>query len=316
MQSVKHSVLVITYNQEHLISRCLESILNQNTLPYEIIIGDDCSTDGTWQIIKGYVGKYPKLIKAYCNETNIGIFRNINKIRTFPVGDVVSIIAGDDTVVSGLFDSLNDVIKRNNLNGQLESFILITNSISRFINERDIIFSNYHLKSKNLMKARLRYGLSYREIGLSAKLFNSLNPIRLDLGYYADWIYCFEQIEKAEKFYFINKPLSIYYMGIGVSSKNIKELYTSKRKVLDLISIKYQDKFDFLDRLYISFEKSKIDLILNYSILNLFICNFLLIINFFNFSKNYSFFINFREVLVWSIPKRFKLFIKKMFANL
>ncbi len=42
------SVIVVTYNQEHTIARTLDSILAQRTAAaYEIVIGDDCSTDGT-----------------------------------------------------------------------------------------------------------------------------------------------------------------------------------------------------------------------------------------------------------------------------
>ena len=45
---MKISILVVTYNQEKYIQQCLDSILMQQIdFEYEVIIGDDCSTDNT-----------------------------------------------------------------------------------------------------------------------------------------------------------------------------------------------------------------------------------------------------------------------------
>lgn len=53
------SVMVISHNQAHLIRRCLDSILAQKiNAPWEIVISDDASTDGTWDVVAEYVGKY------------------------------------------------------------------------------------------------------------------------------------------------------------------------------------------------------------------------------------------------------------------
>jgi glycosyltransferase involved in cell wall biosynthesis len=55
---------IITYNQKDYISKCIEGALMQETsFPYEIVIGDDCSTDGTREILLEYEKKYPEKIK-------------------------------------------------------------------------------------------------------------------------------------------------------------------------------------------------------------------------------------------------------------
>ena len=47
------SVLVTTYNHEKYIRQCLDSMTGQKTdFPFEIIVRDDCSTDGTGDIIR------------------------------------------------------------------------------------------------------------------------------------------------------------------------------------------------------------------------------------------------------------------------
>ena len=63
------SVLVISHNQCHLLLRCLDSILAQRLdVPYEIVISDDRSTDGTWELIMHYQHLYPTIVRGVkCN---------------------------------------------------------------------------------------------------------------------------------------------------------------------------------------------------------------------------------------------------------
>lgn len=73
MTSTKYmvSVVIITYNQEKWIRQTIESILSQKTeYPFEVIIGDDCSTDNTASICQEYEVKYEnvRLIKHKENQ--------------------------------------------------------------------------------------------------------------------------------------------------------------------------------------------------------------------------------------------------------
>lgn len=67
--SIALSILVISHNQREFISRCLDSILRQKlSVSYEVIVSDDRSTDGTWEIIEDYVRRYPGIVKGvHCN---------------------------------------------------------------------------------------------------------------------------------------------------------------------------------------------------------------------------------------------------------
>ncbi len=74
---MKVSACIITYNQENFIVDCIEGALMQLVnFDYEIIIGDDCSTDKTSEICLGYAEKYPNLIKYYRRESNLGLSGN------------------------------------------------------------------------------------------------------------------------------------------------------------------------------------------------------------------------------------------------
>lgn len=62
------SVLIISHNQKTLLQRCIESVLQQN-LPFEheLIISDDASTDGTWELAQAYAEKHIEVKAFQCN---------------------------------------------------------------------------------------------------------------------------------------------------------------------------------------------------------------------------------------------------------
>ena len=96
------SVLVITYNQENFISQTLDSILNQkHGYRYEIVIGEDCSTDGTKRIVEEYAAKYPDVIRPVYNSPNKGLIRNYFDTLALCKGKYIMECAGDDWWLSG-----------------------------------------------------------------------------------------------------------------------------------------------------------------------------------------------------------------------
>lgn len=63
------SIIIISHNQRSELKRCIESVLAQQIpFVYELILSDDRSTDGTFELAQEYEQKYPKIIKAsQCN---------------------------------------------------------------------------------------------------------------------------------------------------------------------------------------------------------------------------------------------------------
>jgi glycosyltransferase involved in cell wall biosynthesis len=65
------SVICKTFNQKKFIAKAIDRFLSQKTnFPFEIIIHDDASTDGTSDIVREYAEKYPKLVKAIIQKEN------------------------------------------------------------------------------------------------------------------------------------------------------------------------------------------------------------------------------------------------------
>jgi glycosyltransferase involved in cell wall biosynthesis len=94
---MKVSVLMITYNHEEFISQAIDSILMQKTnFPYEIVIGEDCSTDKTRDIIIDYKKKYPDKFQLLLNETNLGMHKNGAQTYEACKGQYLAFLEGDD----------------------------------------------------------------------------------------------------------------------------------------------------------------------------------------------------------------------------
>lgn len=91
------SIWMITYNHETYIREAIDSILMQETdFDYEIVIGEDCSTDNTRAILLEYKKQYPKKFKLLLHEKNLGIVDNM--LTTFNAcnGKYVAMLEGDD----------------------------------------------------------------------------------------------------------------------------------------------------------------------------------------------------------------------------
>lgn len=91
------SVHLLTYNHAPFIRQAVESAIAQITnFPYEIIIGDDCSTDGTSAIVDEYAARYPDLIKVVRGEKNEGPQPNAIRILSNCRGKYMAALEGDD----------------------------------------------------------------------------------------------------------------------------------------------------------------------------------------------------------------------------
>lgn len=96
-KSIDVSVYVLTYYHEKYIRQAIDSILSQKTkYRFEIVISDDCSKDGTVDILKEYVRKYPDIIRVKYNDTNIGIPKNVFQARCMCRGRYIVSLSGDD----------------------------------------------------------------------------------------------------------------------------------------------------------------------------------------------------------------------------
>ena len=91
------SVHMITFNHEQYIGQAIDGVLFQKTtFKFELVIGEDCSTDKTANIVKEYSNKYPHIIKARCNTKNMGSLNNSLNVFGICTGKYLALCEGDD----------------------------------------------------------------------------------------------------------------------------------------------------------------------------------------------------------------------------
>jgi glycosyltransferase involved in cell wall biosynthesis len=94
---IKVSVWVTTYNHENYIAQALESALMQETdFEFEIIVGEDCSTDKTREIVLSYKEKYPEKIILCVPEKNLGMIEMNRTTYKMCSGKYIAWLDGDD----------------------------------------------------------------------------------------------------------------------------------------------------------------------------------------------------------------------------
>lgn len=94
---MKVTVWMSAYNHEKYIGRCLDSVLSQKTdFDFDIVIGEDCSTDSTRQIVLSYKEKYPEKFKLFLPGKNIGMMEMDMATIAMCTGEYLALLNGDD----------------------------------------------------------------------------------------------------------------------------------------------------------------------------------------------------------------------------
>lgn len=92
----KLSVLILTYNQKRYIKETLNGVLSQVTsFPFEIVIGDDCSTDGTAEFCRDLLKNTPHAT-VHTTGSNLGLIANFHRTRQLCKGKYIALLGGDD----------------------------------------------------------------------------------------------------------------------------------------------------------------------------------------------------------------------------
>lgn len=94
---MKLSVMMITYNQERFIGQAIQSVLAQRVnFDYEIVIGEDFSTDGTRAVVMDFYRRDPNRIVPLLRDRNIGGAANLIATLAACRGQYVALLEGDD----------------------------------------------------------------------------------------------------------------------------------------------------------------------------------------------------------------------------
>ena len=139
------SICCATYNHQKYIRDAIEGFLMQKTtFPFEILIHDDASTDGTADIIREYEAKYPDIIKPiYQRENQYSKGIKISQVYQFPraQGKYIALCEGDDYWIDPLkLQKQVDYMERNSRVSMLTSHYVI------YDQERDVFITPPKIK--------------------------------------------------------------------------------------------------------------------------------------------------------------------------
>ena len=226
------SVLVITYNQKDVISRAIESLLAQKDYIFEICVSDDCSKDGTWDILQEYSAKYPGLFVLNRNEPNVGIFENIEKTWTMPMGDVIYQLSGDDECGEGWFEKVVNFIRENNIDYKNELFCIYGDFKCIYPNGDSCVIQNKRINSnRDTIKLATKGRIFNRSSCYSRLILNKYVKVSQGRSYMVEEASDRQLQMFTEKNYYIPYVGNKYYARIGISSNMSTKILSERSNV-------------------------------------------------------------------------------------
>jgi glycosyltransferase involved in cell wall biosynthesis len=247
------SVHLITFNNEKYIEETLQSIIKQKVdFNYEIVVGDDCSTDGTLEIINNYAAKYPNLFKVLKNEKQLGILENFKSTLDRCDGIYIFDIAGDDMLkTTNALQKLIDAFKINEnlgfIDSGFDSFIEESKTTIPFKNKFIINSSKDVYKEAVLLGEIIPIGHCYRKEYLYKYVdFKTYLKINVTIE---DYPILVDMIMNTE-FERINESLHIYrvHRNSHSNNQNIEQQIFQSNQMNDLFNF-FSRKYGFSEKL-------------------------------------------------------------------
>lgn len=106
---MKFSICVPNYNYEQYVGSTIDSVIHQEFTDFEIVISDNRSTDNSWELIRQYQQKEPR-IKIHQNLTNLGFAGNLDIVCGMGNGEYQILLSSDDEMISGALTFYNNLL--------------------------------------------------------------------------------------------------------------------------------------------------------------------------------------------------------------
>lgn len=234
LQKTTLSVFVMVYNHAKYLKKCLDSLLMQKTsFSFDIVVGEDCSTDNSREILLDYQKLYPGKFTLVLHNQNIGATKNQKSVFDNCKGKYIAICEGDDYWIDeNKLQMQVDFLEAN------PEFALSYHRVKYLRNNEEILLPHHQTKNDmaffdlndiskinfiNTLSAVFRNNyVDYDNIALNSKI-----------GDYPLWLLL---AEKGKIVYF-PEILGVYRDGVGVQSSlpKIKMLETTNDVLLLLI---------------------------------------------------------------------------------
>lgn len=202
------SVAIITYNQKDYLRECIESCLEQDYPNFEVVVADDCSTDGTQEMLREYDTKYPGKFVLKLAEKNQGITPNSNVAHFACSGKYIAWMGGDDLMLPGKISNQVEFMESN------PDCTISYHDLDVFQSETNkslYLFSVKNRPREGKVDISIKYGVfngacssMVRKDKTPRNGFNQFIPVA------SDWLYWVESLNNGGEIKYINKVLGKY----------------------------------------------------------------------------------------------------------
>jgi glycosyltransferase involved in cell wall biosynthesis len=249
------SVVIITFNHSAYIERALLSVMSQRVpFPVEIILGEDCSSDGTREIVTRLFEEYPGRVRLLLNAQNIGACRNLTQCERAAKGKYIAYCEGDDYWHDPYkLAKQVDILERDSncvlVHSDVDSFDSRTSVVTRALNRMEGVTRDKN--GGDLLVAILQHRYRVRTCSAIVRrevLIECLDadPIlfesgRFQMGDTPRWV----ELCKKGEFNYIDAPLATYCLSQRSLSrpddpKKLAEFYLGILDMLQYLGTKHR----------------------------------------------------------------------------
>lgn len=225
------SVPVITYNSSKYVIETLESIKAQTYPKIELIVSDDCSTDNTVELCRGWIEKNKDRFvrtELLTVEKNTGISANANRAGAACRGEWIKGIAGDDLLLPECVQLCIDYVRQH------EDVVYLFGKIDVFGARKEVCENiesvfDYSILKKSAEEQLYQLLFSDNYIPASTAFYNKGKVMALEvknderIPLLEDWPKWINVLKKGVTFHFIDSVLVRYRIG-GISTNGVPSM--------------------------------------------------------------------------------------------
>jgi RimJ/RimL family protein N-acetyltransferase/glycosyltransferase involved in cell wall biosynthesis len=228
LEKTTASVFVMVYNHEKYIAECLDGILMQKcNYNFDIVVGEDCSTDNSREILLDYQNRFPGKFKLLLHETNIGAAKNQMEVFKNCKGKYIAMCEGDDYWTDSLkLQKQVDFLEANEDCVLIHSDIFLKNNSGEYIKSLKNIISKIIRRHNgaNVVKHLIKgnYIMSVTVLMAKNALFKALENIAKNDNKIAPIDYTiFLELSKLGKIHYQQEKTAVYRILTNSASNNI-----------------------------------------------------------------------------------------------
>jgi glycosyltransferase involved in cell wall biosynthesis len=252
MNSPLVSIASISYNQERFIAQAIDSwLMQQCDFNFEIVIGEDCSTDNTLKIIKEYQARIPNLIKVITSESNVGMMSNFMRTLKACKGKYIAICEADDFWTNKLkLQKQVDVLK-----ACPKSMMCFHNAEYKYesSSKPNMVFHEKKMKDTYLMQDLLKQWLIPTASVVFKNVIPKEFPVFFNTATHGD-LALFMYLAQFGDIKYIPDSMSVYRLNDGGITNKFKGIEHNLTHIEQCIAMKvyFKPKYNYLFNIRIS----------------------------------------------------------------